>query len=251
MRTLRVAIVSCLAVTLVLGALSAQARSVKSLQKALAVADRPEADRARDASRRPAQVVSFVGIEKGMTVVDLVAAGGWYTEVLSTAVGSSGTVYAQNNDYVLKFRDGANEFAISNRLKGGRLPNVERINAEVADMGLAPGSVDAAFTALNFHDIANGRGAAGTFAFLSAVKDVLKPGGIFAVIDHNGKVGADNKGLHRIPRVDALAFLEAAGFELVAEGEMLRNPEDDFTKIVFAEGTRGKTDRFVFKLRKR
>jgi|TARA_B110000240_G_C13183263_1_gene318691 predicted methyltransferase len=44
----------------------------------------------------------FLGIGKGMTVVDVIAAGGYYTEVLSVAVGASGKVYAQNPAAVLQ-----------------------------------------------------------------------------------------------------------------------------------------------------
>ena len=253
MKSSGVLIAAALALTFSVAAQAGLVKSmeVKSMEKALARADRPAADRARDAGRRPAEVVTFLGIEEGMTVVDLIAAGGWYTEILSIAVGKSGKVYAQNNDYVLKFRDGANEVAISARLAGGRLANVERINAEVSDMGLAPDSVDVVLTALNFHDVVNARGAAAVFGFLEAVKTVLKPEGVFGLIDHDGNPGADNRALHRIPRADALAFLEAAGFELVAEGKMLSNPDDDRTRGVFADGLRGRTDRFVFKLSQR
>lgn len=44
-----------------------------------------------------------------MTVIDMIAAGGYSTEVLSGAVGGSGTVHAQNPARVLQLRDGAND----------------------------------------------------------------------------------------------------------------------------------------------
>ena len=79
---------------------------------------------------------------------------------------------------------------------------------------------------------------------------ILEPGGIFGVIDHDGDAGKDNTKLHRIPKADVIKTVEAAGFELVAEGQMLRNAGDDHSSGVFAEGMRGKTDRFVLLLRK-
>ena len=221
-----------------------------ALTAELSASSRSDADKARDAGRKPGAVVAFLGIEAGMTVVDLIAAGGYYTEVLSIAVGSTGKVYAQNGEYVLKLRDGANEKAISARLADGRLPNVARLDREVGDLGLAPGSVDAAVTALNFHDIANSRGPEATAGFLASVRAVLKPGGIFGVIDHDADADKDNEKLHRIPEADVRKAVEMAGFEITATGDMLRNPDDDHSQNVFAPGLRGKTDRFVLLLRK-
>ncbi|MEQ9563162.1 MAG: hypothetical protein RLN69_11620, partial [Woeseiaceae bacterium] len=77
------------------------------LKSKLASTDRPQADRDRDEGRKPADVIEFLGIEPGMRVIDVIAAGGYYTEVLSLAVGPEGLVVAQNTDRVLQFRDGA------------------------------------------------------------------------------------------------------------------------------------------------
>jgi predicted methyltransferase len=216
----------------------------------LASPDRPEADRARDAGRRPAEVVAFLGIEPGMTVIDLIAAGGYYTEVLSLAVGSEGRVYAQNSPYVLQMRGGANEKAITARLAGGRLANVSRIDRETSELGLAPGSVDAALTALNFHDVYNSRGEEAAAAFLAAVFRVLKPGGVLGLIDHAGSPDGDDAELHRIDETLVDAAVTKAGFEIEAKSDILRNAGDDRSKHVFDPAIRGHTDRFVMRLRK-
>lgn len=221
------------------------------LAASLEQADRPAADAARDSGRKPAEVLTFLGIGDGMTVIDLLAAGGYYTEVLATAVGPSGRVYAQNNQMVLTFRDGANDKAIAERLAGNRLPNVTRWDREFADLGLEPNSLDAAITALNFHDIYNRPdGAAGAAGFLASIKAILKPGGVLGIIDHVGVAGADNTALHRIePRLVGAAA-EAAGFVVEASGEMLANPDDPHNTGVFDPSVRGHTDRFVLLLRK-
>ncbi|MEN8158870.1 MAG: methyltransferase, partial [Myxococcota bacterium] len=52
-----------------------------TLAARLAAADRSDADRARDAGRKPGEVLAFLGIEPGMKVLDAIAAGGWYSEV--------------------------------------------------------------------------------------------------------------------------------------------------------------------------
>ena len=137
------------------------------LEALLARESRAAEDRARDSGRKPADVIAFLGIEPGMTVVDLIAAGGYYTEVLSYAVGPEGKVYAQNNAFVLQMRDGINDRTMTARLRGKRLPNVERLDREMTELGLTEGSIDAAVTALNFHDIYNGRGPEAAAAFLA------------------------------------------------------------------------------------
>ncbi len=222
--------------------------SSDGLSSALADTSRSEADRNRDAGRRPADVIRFLGIKEGMSVIDMIAAGGYYTEVLSLAVGPTGTVYAQNPAFVLQFRDGANDKAMTARLASNRLANVVRLDREISDTGLEPHSLDAAVTALNFHDIYN-RDPAAAAAWLGSVRTLLKPGGVLGIIDHFGNAGADNAKLHRIEEQLVLEAVEAAGFEVEGTSETLRNASDDRTKGVFDSSVRGKTDRFVLKLR--
>jgi predicted methyltransferase len=103
---------------------------------------------------------------------------------------------------------------------------------------------------LNFHDIYNSRGAEAAQAFLTNVRDLLKPGGTLGIIDHFGSAEGDNTALHRIELSMVLAAVKAAGFELEATGELLRNAADDRSLNVFDPSVRGHTDRFVLKLRK-
>lgn len=225
------------------------AKTGMTLESILASESRSEGDRARDSGRKPAQVIKFLGISAGMTVVDLIAAGGYYTEVLSLAVGDTGKVYAQNGARVLQFRDGANEKAISKRLADARLPNVERLNKEISDMGLEAGSIDAAVTALNFHDIYNGAGPEAALGVSVVVFSILKPNGIFGVIDHHGNSGNDNASLHRIEVGFVIETLEKAGFE-IEHSHLLANPDDSRDKGVFDPSVRGKTDRFLILAKK-
>lgn len=250
MRTSPGSLLTLLCVLLAGASPSRAADANPALSAALASPDRPAEDRARDAGRKPAGVIAFLGIEPGMTVIDLIAASGYYTEVLSAAVGPTGRVYAQNNEFVLKMRDGANDKALAARLAGDRLPNVERLDREIADLGLEPGSVDAALTALNFHDIYNGRGPEAADRFLKTVYAVLKPGGVLGLIDHAGSADADNTELHRIEESRVDAAIVAAGFQIEAKSDLLRNPDDDRSKQVFDPELRGKTDRFLMRLRK-
>jgi len=220
------------------------------LRSMLASDARSAQDQARDAGRKPADVVEFLGIEPGMAVIDVIAASGYYTEVLSLAVGPEGSVAAHNPAFILEFREGANEKAIAARLADDRLPNVTRLNKEFAELSADDGPFDAAITALNFHDLYNGRSPEDALAVMQVVYSMLKPGGTFGIIDHAGVAEADNAALHRIEVAKAIETATAAGFVVEGQSGILSNPEDDHTQGVFAEGLRGHTDRFLLKLRK-
>jgi predicted methyltransferase len=220
------------------------------LSAALSSANRPAEDKARDADRKPAELMQFFGVKPGMTTVDIIALGGYVTEVLSVAVGPQGKVYAQNPPIALQLRDGMYAKQITERLADNRLENVVRVDADLpAAAQIPPGSVDVAITAMNYHDVRN-RNAEDGVKFLQAIYTMLKPGGVLGVTDHVGNDGADNAQLHRIPKHFLLEDAKAAGFVVDGESDMLAHAADDHTKMVFDPTLRGKTDQFVVRLRK-
>jgi len=219
-----------------------------SIAEAVAASTRPDSDKERDAARKPAETMRFIGIAPGMTVVDLMAGGGYYSELFAGAVGPSGKVYVQNNSWALeKFADKA----ITERLGRMNLDHVTRADMELDSLTLPADSIDVAFMGLFYHDsvwmkVDRDKMNKGILA-------ALKPGGIYAVTDHRAQAGAklrDVKNLHRIEAEIVKSEIIAAGFEFVGETDMLSHPEDPRTGNVFDEGLRGKTDRFVFKFRK-
>jgi predicted methyltransferase len=213
-------------------------------------ANRSEEDRARDAGRKPAEVIAAMGIEPGTNILEVIAGSGWYTEVLSIAVGPDGHVTSHNTPGGLQRRDGANEKAISARLADGRLPNVSRLNRNTNEISPEDGEFDAAFTALNLHDIYNNGGEEGAGASLSAVYAVLKPGGYFVIIDHEGLAGNDNAALHRMVKADAIRLAETAGFTLETDSDVLQFDTDDMSMHMRDDSVQGMTNRFVLKFRK-
>jgi len=216
-----------------------QALDIEALERAMASPQRPAADKERDASRKAPQVLDFMGVESGMTVLDINASMGWYTEVLSYAVGPNGTVYMQNRPGG-RNADGA-------AARAARLANVKPWNAPVAE--LPAESVDFALTALNFHDFHNSNPAAAQ-AILAETMAALKPGGVLGVIDHEGDSGADNQSLHRIAFDEAVNAILQAGFALVATSQLLDNPADDHSVGPFDEALARNTDRIVLKFTK-
>lgn len=219
-----------------------------ALREAVAHGARPAEDRARDGDRKPARVLAFFGIEPGMKVAEMMAGRGYYAEILARAVGSDGTVYVHNTPYVVdKFADGP----LTERLDQLGLGNTVRRDRPLEDPGLPEGELDAVLMILFYHD---------TYwmdvdrdAMNAAIYAALKPGGVFGVVDHHARQGAGTdevKSLHRIePHIVRREILEA-GFELDAESDLLRHPEDDRTTNVFDDAIAGETDRFVFRFRK-
>jgi predicted methyltransferase len=223
----------------------AQDEQAARMKTALASPGRPQADKDRDAARKPIETIQFLGIKTGQTVIDVIAVGGWFTEVLSAAVGPTGKVYGQNPEFFTQ-REG---FAAAEKARNDRLGNVTPVHGELAAAGVK--GADAAITALNLHDIYNGPGGeAGAVAFVKGVFDALKPGGVFGVIDHVGIAGQDNAKFHRIQLQQAKDVLTKAGFKIEAESKILANPADDHTKGVRDPSVAGHTDQFLIRARK-
>jgi predicted methyltransferase len=224
----------------------AQEDQAARMRAALASPERSADNKARDASRKPVETIQFFGIKSGDTVVDMIAAGGWFTEVLSAAVGPRGHVYSQNPPFI---PESDAEKAL---LK--RLGNAEAVRVPLAQAGVVA-RADAVVTALNLHDIYNGfnnqpGGETAAVAFLKSIFDALKPGGVLAVIDHAGVAGQDNTKLHRMLPQQARDAIAKAGFTIEAESPLLANPSDDHTKGVFDPALRGHTDQFMIRARK-
>jgi predicted methyltransferase len=209
---------------------------------ALSATERSAEDRERDAARKPKQVLEFLGIGAGMTVLDVAAGAGWYTEVLSAAVGDDGHVIAQNS-----FKYGPRNAAVV-AAKAERLGNITMLFAAYGNFRL-DAEVDAALTGLNLHDFQN-RSAEEAQVFLNGIFKALKPGGVFGVIDHEGSAGLDNATLHRIELATAKEALENAGFIVEAVSEVLDNPADDHTLNYGDESLGRNTDRFLIRARK-
>lgn len=223
-------------------------------QRAVDAPGRTDADRAKDAGRKPAEVLAFFGIEPGMTVLDMFSGGGYYTELASNVVGPEGSVIAHTNSAYAQFV-GAEA---TNRYANNRLPNVEILLAENNELRLPADAFDATLMVLAYHDIyyvdpENGWPKIDGQKLVTELFRGLKPGGILGVVDHSAAAGSDRETgntLHRIDPAIVIQELEAAGFLLDAESEVLRNEGDDYSLNMGAPEVRGKTDRFVLRFRK-
>ena len=221
---------------------------------AVANPGRPAADRDNDAGRHPDDVLAFFGIAPGDTVLELFSGSGYYTELLAHVVGDNGTVVAHINTPILSFVGDA----FKARHADNRLPNVSVQHAENNELVLDADSFDVITMTLNFHDlywVSEERGWTefDVPAFLAELYKGLKPGGTLGITDHQAEPGAAEETggtLHRIDRAIVVAELEAAGFVMDGESDVLRNPEDDYSVNVFDPAVRGTTDRFVLRFKK-
>jgi predicted methyltransferase len=220
---------------------------------ATAVADpaRPEADRTRDAERKPAESLVFAGVKPGDRIADLIPGKGYFTRIFAKAVGPKGWVYAyfpSDLDELYKKHD-----VTIPPPADPNYANVSFLHAPVAKF-VAPEKLDIVWTSQNYHDLHDKFfGPADVPAVNKAVFDALKPGGVFIVLDHAAPKGSgleDTDTLHRIDEAQVKKEVEAAGFKLVAESDILRNPADTRTIPVFDKSIRGKTDQFILKFKK-
>ena len=230
-----------------MGSAASAAQVPAAVAAAVANPARPDADRARDVNRKPAEVVTIAGIKPGDKVADLLPGGGYYTRIFASTVGAKGKVYAVTTLGAAARPgglDAINAVAAAN-------PNVTVISVDMTKFA-APEPLDVVWTSENYHDLHNGP-TADIAAFNKAVFAALKPGGVFFVEDHNAKAGsaADvTSTLHRIEVAAAKREILAAGFRLETESDVLKNPADAGDLPVREGSVQGHTDKFVLKFRK-
>jgi predicted methyltransferase len=252
MRRLKLAAIAiCLSQPVIVAAAPPAATSVEA---AVAAPDRTPDNVKLDASRKPAQILEFLGLRKGMRVLDLVGSNRYWAEITAPAVGPTGHVDVWDTVQFIDddARKGFDEFA-------ARQKNVTLTIAPFEKPEFASNRYDLAIFNLNYHDVywTSEKYKVPTMdpnAWLKTLYSAMKPGGIVGVIDHVANPNTDTRAtvdrLHRIDPEVVKADFKRAGFELVAESDLLRNPADDHNLLVFDPKIRGKTDRFVFKFRK-
>lgn len=226
---------------LALGALvcaspAALAADTGAIDAALKHQARPETDMIRDADRHPADILAFLDVEKGMTLVDFIAGRGYYSEIFSHFLADTGRLYS------VRGRAGSRDFSAYKNITETRDLYLEDVDAPV----------DRILTALNYHDIINNKDV-DRARMLQAIRAKLADDGYLVVIDHNTRPGvrdAETKTKHRVEAAFVLNEILAAGFRLDAISSVLANPADDFDQDVWQTSTKGKTDRFVYRFTK-
>jgi len=207
-----------------------------------------------DESRKPAQLLSFFGLRKGMNVIDMFGGNRYWSEIIAPAVGPTGKVVIFEPTQFYKGETPAKlaAFVASH-------PNVSVAVSPFEAPKLPRNFADFVLINLDYHDVywqneKYGIPKMDPAAFLRALHGSVKHGGIVGIVDHAANAGGDTRAvvdkLHRIDPEVVKRDFRRAGFVLVGSSSMLRNPDDDHSLLVFDPKIRGKTDRFVLKFKK-
>jgi len=243
------------AATVFVAAPLAAKQAAPEMATAVAAPGRPADQVKLDADRKPAELLAFAGLKRGMKAADIMAGAGYYTEIMARVVGPKGSVIAYEPTQFAPTSD--KDKAVWTSLIT-RNSNVKQTAYTFEAFAAPAGSLDFTMLHLSYHDLywestEYKVPRADPALFVAALYRATKPGGIVAVVDHVG-AGGDTRvvvdKLHRIdPAVVKADFLKA-GFVLDGESDLLKVAADDHTKLVFDPAVRGKTDRFAFRFRK-
>lgn len=230
------------------GLASADWESTKAkIEAALDAEIRTEAERERDRNRRPVQTLEFFGFRDDMKVVELMPGGGWYTKLLAPTLAEDGEYYAAlGTSRIASLADQPGfgdmnlvaEDARIYRPEGARLYAIEMDGLEVDD-------ADMVLTFRNYHNF----GPEGRAAMNAAVYDALKPGGVYAVVDHTRRhmQGDDPENRRRIDPVLAIKEIQEAGFRFVDYSPIHYKADDELRYEVGRKSVTGNTDRWTLK----
>lgn len=218
------------------------------------VGARSESNVAMDASRHPAQMLDFIGLEAGMDVLDIAGGNLYWAEIMAPVVGDTGSIviWSPNQFYSPEAKAGLANFSAGN-------PRVVGINSRFETPLIGKNRYDMVLINLDYHDAYWESDRFGIErmeprAWAKRLYDALRPGGVMGLADHRAKAGAEPRASveasHRIDPAVVRADMEAVGFVFEADSELLANPDDDNETNVFNPEIRGKTDRFLMRFRK-
>ena len=204
----------------------------------------PDEVKARYQYRHPQETLEFFGVKPGMTIVEALPGGGWYTKVLLPYLGSEGRLIGAN--YSLE---------VSALYSSATEESMERARAWISkfpvDAAEWAGDDGASVDAFYFGSMPEAFKETADFVFIAralhgmarfdsqgdfvteAMADAfaaLKPGGILGVVQHHARDDMSDEFADGdrgyLKRGYVIAAAEQAGFELVGESDINANPMD-------------------------
>ena len=205
-----------------------------ALDAALAGSHRSDRNKARDQFRHPKETLSFFGLRRDMTVVEIWPGGGWYTEVLAPVLKGKGKLYAAQY--------GSNPAFDYQRNENAALQDKAKKNPEVfgevkftamwapSELAIAPaGTADLVLTFRNVHNWLAPEYKQDPAKVFGAFFTALKPGGTLGIVDHrwpDPKTEDPKAAKGYVSEERVISLAKAAGFEFVGRSDVNRNPKD-------------------------
>jgi predicted methyltransferase len=203
------------------------------IERAMFGEHRSEENIARNRYRHPVGTLTFLGLEDGMTVMEIWPGGGWYTEILAPVVRSNGQFIVAAYDVDVPDQPSYRYGLQSDLL--GKFSSSPGIYDQVAIVPFSPpesaslgeaASIDLILTFRNTHGWVADGVAEVTFTEFARV---LKPGGILGVVQHRAVAGADplvSAEMGYVPEQAVIDLARNAGLYLEARSEVNANPRD-------------------------
>jgi len=225
---------------------------LENVRAAMQADVRTDAEKARDANRKPIETLDFFGITENMRVVELLPGGGWYTKLLAPALREHGKLYEAMRTSNLEESGLLDEppfDAVEVLALNAEVYRPEGARASTIDpFSLGVENIDAVLTFRNVHSFDD----AGRANMHAAAFEALKPGGIYGVVDHTRRhmeeYSTENR--RRVDPVLAIKEIQAAGFEFVDYSNLHFRADDELRYEVGRRSVTGNTDRFTFLFRK-
>ena len=223
----------------------------EKIEAAMADANRPEKDIARDKNRKPVETLEFFGLRDDMKIIELLPGGGWYTRLLAPVMRENGQLsiaYGTGRiEEKLLGNDGFDKVVVLAKDAKLYRPEDARLYA-LENAEIDTRKADMVLTFRNYHNFDE----AGRMAMNEAAYEALRKGGIYAVVDHTRRHMEDDtaENRRRFDPVKAIKEIQSAGFELEDYAILHARPDDELRYEVGRKTVTGNTDRWTLKFKK-
>lgn len=224
---------------------AANTLSGDDLQRLTAITQSLPADhQARYAARHPVETLAFFGVKPGDTVIEALPGEGWYSKILVPYLGKQGELIGVDYNFDLwpkfgswvnaEFLDGRKrwptEWPANAKTWGGndgaaaRAYSFDNLPADLT------GKVDSVLFIRALHNLYRFENDGGYLTqALAETRRVLKPGGTVGIVQHAVSEDKPNPTGETgyLKKSTIVSFMETAGFELVGESDINKNPKDN------------------------
>jgi predicted methyltransferase len=245
MRKNLICIMSVLLSSQLMAADSAATRN--KIEQALTGSIRDAAETARDANRKPGEVLEFFGLEDDMKVLEISPATGYWSKLVGPTLCENGGELIFSVGVSDDFK---NDVMSLDGLECSSAINNDITLRNLPEFSFDDSQFDMVLTFWNLHNPSvEGRKNLNEAAF-----SALKSGGIYGVVDHTRRhlepTSREAQNGRRLDPVLIIKEMIDVGFEFVDFSPMHYHPEDDLSQEVGTPGVRGNTDRFTMSFRK-